>query len=134
MFSSPIATVIKSFNHKLCELRCHYALIYTDTVDLSAGQVGIRMSSNVEPEKIAALLGSLLEPGEKARAMLTDLFKAHPMRFPAPFDPENPPAADATPVLVEIPTDQAVEMVLTALLTNLQLKGAKKPSPIIMPG
>ena len=134
MFTSPIANLIKAFNHKLCELRCSYALIYSDMVDLSAGTVGIRMSSNVEPDKIASLLGSLLEPGEKVRAMLTELFKAHPLRFPAPIDPANPPAPDATPVLVEVPTAEAVEMVLEALLTNLQLKAAKQPSPIIALG
>jgi len=133
MFTSPIANAIKAFNHKLCELGCHYALIYTD-VDVVSGQVGIRMSSNFNNEQVAGLLGSLLEPSEKARDMLTELFKAHPLRFPAPVDPENPPAADVTPVLVEVPTEEAVEMVLSALLTNLQLKGAKKPSPIILPG
>jgi hypothetical protein len=133
MFTSPIATLIKAFNHKLCELQCHYALIYTDT-DVLSGQVAIRMSSNFNNEQAASLLGSLLEPGEKARAMLTELFKTHPLRFPAPIDPANPPAPDATPVLVEVPTAEAVEMVLEALLTNLQLKGAKQPSPIIALG
>lgn len=134
MFHTPIANIIANFNQQLCQHGCHYALIYVDAVNMTTGQLGVKMSSNVEPEKIAGLLGSLLEPGEQVRSMLTGLFKAHPLRLPATPDPKNPPAADATPVLVEVPVDQAVDMALTALLTNLQIKGAKKASPIVLLG
>jgi hypothetical protein len=132
MLQSPIANTVANVNRELCSHGCRYALIY---VDASVnGQVSVRMSSNVEPQHIAGMLGSMLEPGEAVKQILSDLFKAHPMVMAAPIDPENPPAPDATPVLVEVPVEQAVEMVLATLLTNLQLKGAKPASPIIQLG
>lgn len=134
MFQSQIANIVAEFNRQLCMHGARYALVYVDTVSAVTGQLGVRMSSNVEPPAIASLFGSLLEPGEEVKQMLSDLFKAHPLMLPVPVDPENPPAPDATPVLIEVPVEQAVEVTLSALLTNLRLKDAQKPSPIVLPG
>lgn len=132
MLATPIATLVSKFNRDMCAMRTSFALIYTDTVNITTGQLGVRMSSNVDPPNIASLLGSLLEPGDEVRQLLSDLFKAHPMSAAVPPPPEAGPNAE--PEIVEVPTEQAVETFLALLFSNLKLKGAKPPSPIIMPG
>lgn len=129
MFQSPLANLIADFNRQLCAQGARYVLLYVDAN--AVGELGLRCSSNYPAEHVGPLLGSMLEPGEELRLMLSDLFKAHPMRLPAPVDPENPPAI---PEFVEVPTEQAVEMVLSTIFTNLQLKGAKRASPIVLLG
>ena len=47
--------------------------------------------------------------------------------------PPEGAAPDAPPVLVEVPTERAVEMVATVLLTNLRLR-VQRHSPIIQAG
>lgn len=132
MFPTPLSQLIGRFNQQLSALDTRFVLVYVDTID-ARGQLAVRLASNYDPAAIPGLLGSLLEPGPKLREMLTELFRAHPMRVPAPADPTSP-VTDATPVLVEVPLEEAVEMVCTSLLTNLQLRGVKPPSPIITLG
>jgi hypothetical protein len=136
MFQTAIANLVADFNRKLCANGASYVLVYADTDAL--GRMSVRCSSNYPQEKIGALLGSLLEAGDTVKQMLADLFKAHPMRLPAQLEAVSdgvvPPAADAPPAFVEIPTEQAIIMVLDALMTNLQLRGAKPESPILLPG
>lgn len=134
MFPTPLSQLINRFSQQLSQFDTRFVLVYVDTVDVR-GQLAVRLSSNYDQAAIPGLLGSLLEPGLKLREMLTELFRAHPLRVPAPpVDPANPPEPDATPVLVEVPLEEAVEMVCTSLLTNLQLRGVKQPSPIIALG
>ena len=135
--NSPISlhALIATINQELCKAGCRYALVYTDMDPL--GRMNVRMSSNVETQQIAALLGSLLEPGEKVKQLLADVFKAHPMQAavaPNPPDPNIDPDEQETPALVEVPVEDAVKLVLETLLTNLQLKGADKASRIVVPG
>jgi hypothetical protein len=132
MFQTAIANLVADFNRKLCANGASYVLVYADTDAL--GRMSVRCSSNYPQGQIGPLLGSLLEPSEALKQMLSDLFKAQPMRVLAPVDPENPPAPDAAPAFVEVPTEQAVQMVLDALMINLQLRGVKPASAIIVPG
>jgi hypothetical protein len=129
MFQTPIANIVSDFNQQLCANGARYVLLYVDADIL--GQLNVRCSSNYQKENIGPLLGSMLEAGEAVKEMLSDLFKAHPMRLPEPIDPEAP---EAPPKLVEVPVEQAVAMVLDALLTNLQLRGAKPASPLVLMG
>ncbi len=131
IFPTQLTQTVGKFNHELNLLGARYVLVYADVVN-AAGQMQVRLASNYDQDAIPGLLGSLLEPGPQLKEMLTELFRAHPLRITVPADPENPPAPDATPVLVDVPTEKAVEMVCATLLTNLQLRGAKQPSPIIM--
>jgi len=131
MFQTAIANLVAKFNRKLCANGARYVLVYADADAL--GRMSVRCSSNYPQDQIGPLLGSLLEVGERAKQMLSDLFKAHPMRLPAPVDSENPPAPDAAPEFVEVPTEQAVQMLLDALMLNLQLRGGKPASAVIVP-
>jgi hypothetical protein len=130
MFLTPVANLVADFNRKLCANGARYVLIYADADAL--GRMSIRCSSNYPTEEIGPLLGALLEAGDKVKQMLIDLFKAHPMQLPLPAPVD--PAIDAPPELVDVPTEQAVQMVLDALMTNLKLRGAENASPIIRPG
>ena len=134
MFNSALANFIAAINQRFCEHGYHYALIYADTTNVTTGEVGMKLSSNFAPEQLGPLLGSMLEAGEVVKKMLRELFEAHPLQAlatPMPVEGEVPVSGE----LVEVPTEQAVEMVLAALLSNLQLKGsAKKPSPIVLLG
>jgi hypothetical protein len=132
MFQTAIANLVADFNRKLCANGARYVLIYADADSL--GRMSVRCSSNYPQDQIGPLLGALLEAGDKVKQMLTDLFKAHPMQLPATIDPANLSAEEAPPELVEVPTEQAVQMVLDALMTSLKLRGAEKASPIIQPG
>lgn len=122
--------IVAQFNQNMCASGTSYVVIYTDTVDVLTGKLGVRMGSNVQPAQIAGLLGSLLEPGARVRGLLSDLFKAHPLQVPkAPVDPNDP---EAKPEFVEVPVEQAVEMVVGLLMTNMELKGAQKRSPLLV--
>jgi len=134
MFQTAIANLVAEFNRKLCANGARYVLVYADTDAL--GRMSVRCSSNYPQGQIGPLLGSLLEAGDKIRQMLTDLFKAHPMLLPAQpvGDGVASAVSDASLALVEVPTEQAVEIVLEALMANLKLRGAQPASPILLPG
>lgn len=133
MFPTPVGVLVKQTGQRFSELGAVYVLLYVDTVD-ARGRLDIRMSSNYQDEQIGPLLGSLLEPGEKVKQMLADLFKTRPLRVQVEsMGSEGAPAQGEDPVFVDVPTDQAVEMVLAALMPNLQLKQAKPKSSIIVP-
>lgn len=149
MFQTAVANLVADFNRKLCANGARYVLIYADTDPL--GCMNLRCSSNYEHEQIGPLLGAMLEAGEKVKLMLADLLKARPLLMPAPVVVSTAeveagacPGCGAawngrdvhqcpTPAFVEVPTEQAVQMLLDALMTNLQLRGGK-PSAIIQPG
>lgn len=149
MFQSPLANLIADFNRQLCAQGSRYVLLYVDAN--AVGELSLRCSSNYPAEHIGPLLGSMLEPSERLRLMLSDLFKAHPMQLPDIHcatckhglhdgtcglctEEGRCLCHDGKPALVEVPTEQAVEMVLAAIFTNLQLKGAKQASPIVLLG
>lgn len=126
-----IRAIANDTNRLLTEQHSSYILVYTDVVNLLTGEVAINLASNVPPETVANYLGVVLEVGPEVKALLTELFTDKPLRLPGP--PPEGAAPDAPPVLVEVPTERAVEMVATVLLTNLRLR-VQRHSPIIQAG